>query len=237
MTRDQIKGLAAAAMVCDHFAVAFVPAQTSLYFILRMIVGRIAYPLFLTFFLDGCVRHPPNGRRFLDLFLFGLLSEPFFDKALRGVWCDVLFQNVMLSWFLCAVLALMFHTLWEMRVSEDLTSVGAVCLGALCFCGVCFLASWMRVDYSAPGVVFFAAGWLCLTKGRTKHLWQVCLVVSLMESVWYFTPGALLSVPIMALYRSSDRPCGKRRLFSKYFFYCFYPMHLAFIAILRIAGE
>ena len=100
MSRNQIKWFAMLMMVIDHLAVAFLPVNTPLYFVCRGVCGRIAYPLFIVLFLEGMQRSRHLQRKAIDLCLFALVSEVFFDRALWGSWYFAGAQNVMWSWLL-----------------------------------------------------------------------------------------------------------------------------------------
>lgn len=100
MSRNQIKWFAMLMMVIDHLAVAFLPVNTPLYFVCRGVFGRIAYPLFIVLFLEGMQRSRHLQRKAIDLCLFALVSEVFFDRALWGSWYFAGAQNVMWSWLL-----------------------------------------------------------------------------------------------------------------------------------------
>ena len=70
MSRDRIKWIVMAAMLVDHAAIVFLPADGVLYWIARQVIGRAAYPLFLTLFLEGALHWRNSWRHAADLVLF-----------------------------------------------------------------------------------------------------------------------------------------------------------------------
>ena len=73
MNRNQLKALAAAAMLLDHIALAFLPETCAAYVALRFL-GRMTGPVMAFFVAEGYVHTRAVGRYALRLFLFAILS-------------------------------------------------------------------------------------------------------------------------------------------------------------------
>ncbi|MCL1787388.1 MAG: conjugal transfer protein TraX [Defluviitaleaceae bacterium] len=80
MNAFTLKIIALTAMILDHMGVVF-PQVFGLEF---RVIGRLAFPLYVFLIAEG-FRHTKSPGKFLArLFAFALISEPFFDWALRG---------------------------------------------------------------------------------------------------------------------------------------------------------
>jgi len=79
-----LKIIAVVTMFIDHLGVTF--PQT--FGTEVRVIGRIAFPIFVYLLAEG-FRHTKDVRKFLfRLFLFAVISEPFYDLALRTNWAD-----------------------------------------------------------------------------------------------------------------------------------------------------
>ena len=68
MNRNQLKLIALISMIIDHIASVFVTNQT-LYFIMRMIIGRIAFPIFCILIVDSFIYTKKPLVHIRDLFI------------------------------------------------------------------------------------------------------------------------------------------------------------------------
>ena len=93
MTAFALKIIALATMIIDHTGAVF-PQYFGLEF---RVIGRIAFPIFVFLLAEG-FRHTRSPHKFLlRLGIFAIISEPFFDLALRTNWQAVEYVNL---WFL-----------------------------------------------------------------------------------------------------------------------------------------
>ena len=80
MTAFILKIIALTTMIIDHMGAAF-PQYFGLEF---RVIGRVAFPIFVFLLAEG-FRHTSSPRKFLmRLGIFAIISEPFFDLALRA---------------------------------------------------------------------------------------------------------------------------------------------------------
>jgi len=212
-----LKLIAVVAMFCDHFAFAVLGRAGSLgwltaensaaldrtYMVLRSI-GRLSFPIFAYFIVEGFC-HTRNRRRYLlRLGLFALLSELPFDLAVYGeiYWQ---YQNV---YFILAMGVLMLELFERLPRVWYLPVLGAGCV-----------ISWaLHFDYMAVGLVLMAVFYWCrgnrlraLTAGFLCFIWE---------------PWSIAGFLLLLTYN------GQRGRGMKYFFYLFYPVHLLFLYVL-----
>lgn len=179
-------------------------------------IGRIAFPIFCFFIVEGFVHTRNRGRYILRLFLFGLISEIPFDLALAGTPFYWKHQNVMFEMCLGVIMLLAVEYLWYRDGLAPLLRLlleGAVvagCLGA---------AHLMQLDYRWKGMILI----LVLYVFRRDRLLQCAAGAA--AFIWYELTS-VFAFPLLALYN------GQRGRQHKYFFYIFYPAHLMILYLL-----
>lgn len=221
-----MQAIAMASMALDHAAVSFLAEGTSAYMALRLI-GRVAYPVFMVLFMDGCARSNSRpGKRFGGLLLTWLAAEPFFDYMLSGTFVYMHHQNVLLSW------ALSLAFLYGVRdVSRD-TVLGDLPFTVTCSFGLMATCWWLAVDYGLSHALATVGCWACGLRYEGKHAvramaWWTCLCVGVLN----IEPFCLLAVPLLYLY---DPDAPGTRFLPKGACRWFYPAHLAAYAAVRI---
>ena len=213
LTGNHLKLLAAFTMLLDHAGILLFPRVQ-----LFRILGRLAFPLYAYMIAEGC-RYTKNKLRYF-LMVFGL-----------GAGCQLIYYfvskdtylNILLTFSLSIVLIYLLQASYQAK-SSKLQMLWSVlfCAG---FLGVYGLDQVLTIDYGFWGVltpvmvsVAHVRKWprwaevLCMGAGL------LFLAADLGGSQYY----SLLALPILLLY-SGQR--GKANL--KYFFYIFYPAHLA----------
>ncbi|MFA5007043.1 MAG: TraX family protein [Candidatus Izemoplasmatales bacterium] len=229
MSMKWIKWIAIVTMTIDHVG-AFLVVDPTAYLVCRAI-GRIAYPLFALMVAEG-FRHTRSIRNYLIRFLlFTAVSE----AAMAVVWfaygVDFFLQaNVFLplaaglvglilaskrKWYLwIPILAMLVAAEWIH------TSYGAYGILLIMLFGLVdrlplrivgfVLLSAIFIDWPIPELLGFA-------NGGTIHVFER----------WYQWIALVALVPI-AFYD------GTRGRFNKWFFYLYYPLHLAAILIIYL---
>jgi len=94
-----------------------------------------------------------------------------------------------------------------------------------------FLLASAFVEYRWAGVAVGVSTWFMLTRppnGLSALLWVLCVTALYGENNGVH--WALLSLPIFILACAWRVPIGR----TKWFFYCFYPVHLAVLAAIRV---
>ncbi len=230
-----LKRIAVLSMLIDHTAAVLLEAvlQKGGYLapegLLRFLdlamraAGRLAFPIFCFFIVEGFLHTSRRGRYALRLFLFALLSELPFDLALSGRLFDPARQNVLFT-LLFGLLALwgaqaLKEKFMKKRPDAPEAYVGAA---ALLFAGTAAAAAafFLRTDYGAFGVLAILAMY-CDPRGSAL---AGCLCLLGCGWIELF---ALADLPLLRRYN------GKRGKGAKYFFYLFYPLHLLALALCR----
>lgn len=236
LNRDAIKLAAMATMACNHFAQALLPGGTLLYTVL-VDIGYFTAPVMCWFLVEGfgCTRS--RGRYALRLAGFALLAQAPYVLALGYGQFNMLFTLLLcflILWaldalhgrLLCgpAVLALAFATVfcdWPL-LAACYTLMFAFCRGrSRRWLGLCFvLAAGLFLLFNYSNYAF--AGYP--PAAALLHAAPTCLGV--------LAAGGT----ILFLYNGRRSALARRHPAAvKYFFYAFYPAHLAVLAALRLA--
>lgn len=250
MTRDQLKWIAMGSMIVDHTACAFVAPESTAYIIMRLIIGRIAFPIFCVLFVEGFFLTKRPWRHVVDFFIFGLLSEPGYDIVVNGKISLFNSQNVMFTWligFLCMIgfqyvnnLCVAWMALQQYKNDtiktgpviwvELLSQIGIMVLGLV-------VAILLDVDYSFIGVLCIILLYVGMKDSMSWKPYQMGFLVGITETAAYLTPGSLLAVPMLYLYKRNilrKQMSARKRFFMKYLFYTAYPIHLSILAGLKL---
>ncbi|WP_346704288.1 TraX family protein [uncultured Agathobaculum sp.] len=231
LSQNQIKMIAAAAMVLDHVGMELFPQWT----ILR-IIGRLAFPVFSYCIWEGSRRthHPWQ-------YLFRMLGMGLLCVAGYYVYTQTFYGNILITFSLslCVLYAFQYgRTCWAQgKRTAQLTGAG-VMLG--CVGGIWLICHWVTIDYGFLGVM------LPLLAELAARVWEQCsgmgckqeragligfsvglLALSLqMGGIQIFS---LLTIPLLLAYNGTR---GEKNL--KQFFYWFYPVHLLLIGLVSL---
>lgn len=231
LSRNQVKFIAMVSMLIDHFAAAFIPADTVFYTVFRGIIGRVSFPLFAVLFVDGFFKTKNPARHVIDLFLFGLLAEPFYDFALFGglSWFDFARQNVLFTWCIC------FLGLWCTDILVDKVAGHSIAqLFVMFFMCIVFglIAEYLRVDYSSCAVICVFVMYSWRKSDPSLSLLWLSVICSAVLVLFGRLPSVFLSV-LFVLFLNESKVCSHSK-FSKYSFYLFYPLHLCIFSLVRL---
>lgn len=231
LSQNQIKLIAAAAMVLDHVGMELFPQWT----ILR-IIGRLAFPVFSYCIWEGSRRTHHPWQYLLRMFGMGLLCV-----AGYYVYTQTFYGNILITFSLslCVLYAFQYgRTCWAQgKRTAQLTGAG-VMLG--CVGGIWLICHWVTIDYGFLGVM------LPLLAELAARVWEQCsgmgckqeragligfsvglLALSLqMGGIQIFS---LLTIPLLLAYNGTR---GEKNL--KQFFYWFYPVHLLLIGLVSM---
>ena len=218
---DLLKIIACAAMLVDHVGGAFFPGEP----VFRWI-GRLAFPLFCYCLTVGLL-YTHDIRRYLGrLGAFALISQPFWILAFHA---DDFLGNLT-NWNI-------FFTLFLSLLAMAGLKERKWWLFALAL----FTVSWWNFDYSGTGIQLMLIFYLCRNHpgigaglyalSYLPALWTgwpedpLCLTVGGLNIDW--TIFALLALPLIFCRTHS------RIKVNRWFFYAFYPAHLAVIALIQ----
>lgn len=210
---NHLKLIAAFTMLLDHAGILLFPRVQAF-----RILGRLAYPIFAYMIAEGC-HYTRNKLRYF-LMVFGL-----------GVGCQAVYYFVSGDTYLNILLtfSLSILLIYCMQADHRAKTWQKQVLWSVLFCAG-FLAVYglnrvITLDYGFWGVMTpLFAGYAHV---RKFPRWASVLLLGLGLVLLGAEYGgmqhyALLALPLLLLY-SGER--GKRNM--KYFFYIFYPVHLA----------
>lgn len=231
-----IKIIAIVTMAIDHIGAVITSGLTGKYnsyslWNLTMVfrgIGRLAFPLFCFFIVEGFHYTHDRKKYALRLGIFAVIADPAFDLAFDNTLFEPNDNSVMIT-LLLGLLSIWaidtlfkksdakFHDRRAVRIILDILSVAAVVIA------VEIIEEWASSDYGAAGVItiiimylFYryklvgfalAVIWLGLTCGQTEFY-------------------ALADLVLLYFYH------GRQGRKMKYFFYAFYPAHLFIIALI-----
>ncbi len=231
LNANAIKFLAAALMLVDHIGMLFFPDQLWL-----RCVGRLSMPLFAFAIAEGC-RYTKNKPR--HLFLIAALA----------LVCQVVyyfFDNGNLYMCILVTFSLSIVTLYAMQNFKSALFTGDKTEKVLS--GICFLLVVFCV-YAVNRILTIDYGfWGCMTpvfagifdfhripaptllkKCDCIPVRAACMAIPLYfiaktSGLGYYSLFSLCALPLLFLYNGQK---GKWK--TKYFFYLFYPLHLALL--------
>lgn len=228
LSGNALKLIAAAAMTADHVGVIFFPHSRFL-----RIIGRLAFPIFAYMIAQGCTYTRSRLRYFLTVALLAAACQAVYWFASGSGYLSVLVTFSLAIPTICALQALREalaegHRLRALGAGAALTGAAAL---------VWYLNRVLTIDYGFWGCMLpvFAALFQQrrdavpdnLSPLDTHWVHVLCLGVGLLllaRSLGGLQIWSLLSLPLLLCY-SGRRGRGD----LKYFFYIFYPTHLALL--------
>lgn len=239
MNRNQLKIIACISMLVDHIGYVLFPDIE----IFRLI-GRIAMPVFAFFIGEGCLYTKDKKKYFLRVFLLGLLcqavyiAESFISGSDSGAY-----MNILLTFSLSILLCYSFlYSLSSLKDKDKSKKIKGVFTFAAVFGAVSKLCLFCEHSFTLTGIKFefdYGIYGICLplfaaiTKNKSVKL--ICFGTALAVSALAlydsaaFALCAFSSLALLAFYNGRN---GKTNL--KYFFYAFYPTHLAAIYLIDL---
>ena len=213
--RELLKWIAIITMTVDHVGVILYPEFTVLRFI-----GRFSFPLFAYLLILGMESTRNIRNYFTRLFLFSIISQVPFFLALG-------FEPFgYLNIFFTLSFGLIFIYFFKR------TSVFAL---------VPVLASFvLPFDYGIYGIAMI--GCLYILKENTKFgVVSLVLLNTLFLVPWNIQFLSISAIPLILLHKNGSLNITKETteeftipLWRKYFFYVYYPLHLALLYIIKL---
>ena len=217
LTATSVKTIALVCMIMDHFAAslyqglilshrlssgitfmdsfllydkAFSSPEGLVYILMRMI-GRISFPIYCFFIVEGYKHTRSRLKYLLRLVIFAVISEVPFDLAIFGTVFYPLYQNVFIT------LAIGLAMVWGI---DELTSREfRMPVNVLLMTGACITASFVLAGIVMRfGLSFFSAPIEEMSNGERLHLVSVVFV-----SLWILI--ALLILVMLLLVRRTNR--------------------------------
>lgn len=231
--QEILKLIACLSMLIDHVGAACFPELTILRFI-----GRLAFPIYCFLLCEGMTHTRSPLKYLLRLFICIFLSELPFDYAFFG-GMDWTHQNVMVTLFLGGCMLLCFRYMPNKLLQAALVIPFAM------------LADLLRCDYGATGILMIAVFALLQGASQWIGLLLCCFVcdasyyLSIVNAIphlgaeyvfgWVLENPPVEPVAIFAMIPISLYS-GKKLTRSKALqtaFYLYYPVHMAFLALLK----
>jgi hypothetical protein len=212
--REALKWIAVATMTVDHVGAIFYPN----YVVLR-IIGRISFPLFCYLAALGVETTRNTKKYFVRLLLFGFVSQvPFFLAIGSGILehLNIFFT---LSFGVLFIFFLEKKSLWFVLP---------------------IFVSFLNFDYGVYGILLIGSMYI-LRKDKEKGIAAVVLLNLLFLFQWSLQIFSLLALPIILIHNSgfikkTNESKGETAYpaWRKYFFYVYYPLHLALFYLIKL---
>ncbi|MDO5447738.1 MAG: TraX family protein [Prevotellaceae bacterium] len=221
-----IKIIALVSMFVDHYAhillsdckEAFAPlfsignTDVTLYFIMRTVIGRLAFPLFAFLVVEGYV-HTKNVRKYvLSLLTFAVISIVPWNMMHHRPMLWLGSQNVLFTLCLGVVC---LYAIEHLRYEKSILVVFSILVAEF----------FWRTDYGVVGVAII----VIMSLLRARRMYQCLALFCSFATRKFSFCSVFASIPIM-LYN------GKRGFIhgtlSKYLIYIFYPLHILILCML-----
>ena len=221
LSGNALKIIAAISMLADHVGFLFFPQTEWL-----RILGRLAFPIFAFMIAQGCKYARSRLRYFLSVFLLGTVCQIVYSIAGSDGR-----MNILITFSLSIALVCLLQTAKEHK------NIGWWVIFAAAIGGCWLLLRYIWVDYGFWGVMVPVFASLFQTRRglpasaydrNSVHIATLAMGLILLAcSVGGIQFYGLLAIPLLLLYS------GKRGNWNlKYFFYLFYPLHLALLQII-----
>lgn len=217
LTGNQLKLIAAAAMLADHIGLMFFPRVEFF-----RIIGRLAFPIFAFMIAEGCKYTHNKLRYFAQLFGLALGCQIVYFIADGSMYLSVLFT------FSLSVL-----TIFALQYCKAKPSIFSGLLFITAVLAVYVLNQIFTIDYGFWGCMLPVFAAFFQDTRYDRHILNIAMLTLGLLLLWLELGGwqlyALAAAALLLCY------CGKRgKIKMKYFFYIFYPAHLAFLYLLSV---
>ena len=234
LNRNQLKYLVIIAMLIDHIAWAFVPTESVLGQVMHFI-GRLTGPTMAYFVAEGYYYTKDVKKYALRLGLFALLSwVPFVYFEFGSL--PVVIENgsvIILPFFgVLYTLLLGLIAIWIWDKGKFPTPIKVLCVIGLCILSL--FGDWPVFD------VLWCL-FLFIYRDSPKQKWISfscvavgCCLMNFTSDPWWsgLWMTGIFMVPFLIQFCYNGKP-GSKHSFHKWFFYIFYPAHLAVLGVLR----
>ena len=221
----QLKYIAFLSMLIDHVNKALMyPLLTENGFLRYVsdvfdILGRVAFPIFMFFLVEGFFKTGNRFKYLLNLIVFGIISEIPFDLFQSAVLFQPNSNNVM---FTLALALVMIWVIDELKVPKSyiIPPVLWFPVSIIIVITVCLLSMIWGLDYEYHGILI--AYFFYIFRNN-----PILSIIGGYLSI-FKTPWALIGFGLTLTYN------GKRGKQNKILNYLFYPVHLLILGLLRL---
>ncbi len=262
-TTATIKAIALITMTMDHIPAAIIeplmfyradvlpPGILSVIEVLDVTLrffGRIAFPLFLFMMVEGFFFTHDRKKYCLRLLIFAFISEPILDLAvlctdfgIEGlhIWNPKI-QNIYFTLLIGFISIWCIHVLLDRFQENGISPIDfrekakrvQSLKPILVIIGISVVASlvafFVKCDYGFRGVLPLIAGYLFHRYNATSK--QIFLAILVTICIFNFLEiVGLLAFPFIQTYKGKPG-----RKLNKWFFYAYYPAHLAVLCLIRL---
>lgn len=179
------------------------------------ILGRIAYPIFLYFLVEGFFKTKSRGRYLTHLLIFAVISEIPFDLFTTRTFFEPNGNNILFTFSMVLI------TLWMIdALKSRLTKAVWYTVSFVIVAGMCFAAMVSGVDYEYHAIL----------GGYFFYIFHEIPPMSIPFAFasMYKEPWSLLGFGLTMTYN------GERGKQHKWLNYVFYPVHLLILGGLRL---
>jgi len=240
MSTFVLKIIAVISMLVDHTVYIF-PEYFP--YELRGIIGRLAFPLYAYLIAVG-IEHTKSPMRYLiRLFIFAVISEPFFDLALKGGSISYLRDtNIFFTLFLGASAIYVYKIIFD-KLKESPKGKYFIWLGIIPIPVFVYTANLITTDYAWYGVMFIISFYF-IRKLSNAYIKYFSIFTVTLAQYFVFIPvrlwlpqtqyqlsliaGFLIASVLLCLY---NEKLGFNKI--KWFFYAFYPGHLLILFLIK----
>lgn len=225
-------------MLVDHIGYVLFPEVE-----LLRLIGRIAMPIFAFFIGEGCLYTRNRMKYFLRVFLLGLICQAvYIAESLITKSGSGLYLNILLTFSLSIAVCSAFLCFKENRKSAGrdkiistavfaFTVIAVITFEAFCQNSKEIIGTEITIDYGIFGI--FLPMYAAISKKRKNKLVSFCTAHILLAYSFYGSGAelvwALIPLVLLMFYNGKS---GKMNL--KYFFYAFYPCHLAAVYLISL---
>lgn len=235
LSRTYLKLLAISAMTCDHFALAFLSSDSILHYLMRAF-GRMTAPIMAFFIAEGFVYTKSRIKYLMRLGMFALISQPFyfvlvFSRPPNTALEFLTNLNVMFT-FCSSLIILIIYENRKFPIWLKLILIG-ICFA---FSDIC--------DWSYIIPAWSLAFYIFREKTKTRNI--VFAVISVLLPLHrylqqfdsfleysYFLAVLLALIPISLYNKNQIKVKQKLKIFSKWIFYVYYPLHIVVIIFVK----
>lgn len=233
LNRTVLKYIAIVCMLVDHIGMRFLPSLSALGIACR-VLGRITCPVMCLFIAEGFYHTSSKSKYILRLLAFAFASQAAYTFFKYGtVYTYELFTDYNVIFTLAAsFVALLVYERIKIYALKWLAVIGIAAATYFCDWGV-----------FAPALVI-AFHVLRNSKNRQALAFVIISALLTLSSIlfyiinnelWYselWQLGLFLFIPLLYLY---DGRQGSNNAFNKWFFYAFYPIHLALLGLIALS--
>ena len=221
----QLKYIAFLSMLIDHVNKALMyPLLTENGFLRYVsdvfdILGRVAFPIFMFFLVEGFFKTGNRFKYLLNLIIFGIISEIPFDLFQSAVFFQPNSNNVMFTLVLALV---MIWVIDELKVPKSyiIPPVLWFPVSIIIVITVCLLSMIWGLDYEYHGILIAYFFYIFRNNPILSIIGGYLSIVK--------TPWTLLGFGLTLAYN------GERGKQNKILNYLFYPVHLLILGLLRL---